>query len=75
VSRVARKGDGHFFATEAHALRPGQGQVLPLTRQFGERGSRVVLRWPEGGAGPEAELVSVPTRPADPVPLRRTGTP
>lgn len=75
VSRVARKGDGHFFATEAHALRPGQGQVLPLTRQFGERGSRVVLRWPETGAGPEAELVSVPTRAADPVPLRRTMTP
>lgn len=75
VSRVARKGDGHFFATEAHALRPGQGQVLPLTRQFGERGSRVVLRWPEAGAAPEAELVLVPTRAADPVPLRRTGTP
>jgi hypothetical protein len=71
VSRVARKADGHFFATEAHTVRPGEGQVLPLTRQFGERGSRVVVRWPEGAAAPEAELVSVPTRPADPVPLRR----
>jgi hypothetical protein len=71
VSRVARKADGHFFATEAHTLRPGEGQVLPLTRQFGERGSRVLVRWPEGAAGPEAELVSVATRAADPVPLRR----
>lgn len=74
VSRVARKADGHFFATEAHAVRAGEGQVLPLTRQFGERGSRVVVRWPEGAA-PEAELVSVATRPADPVPLRRTAAP
>jgi hypothetical protein len=70
VSRVARKADGHFFATEAHCLRPGEQQVLPLTRQFGERGSRVVLKWAEGGA-PEAELVSVATRAPDPVPLRR----
>lgn len=74
VSRVARKADGHFFATEAHTLRAGEGQVLPLTRQFGERGSRVVVGWPEGAA-PEAELVSVATRPADPVPLRRTARP
>ena len=74
VSRVARKADGHFFATEAHVLRAGEGQVLPLTRQFGERGSRVLVRWLEGGAAPEAELVSVPARLADPVPLRRTGS-
>lgn len=73
VSRVARKSDGHFFATEAHALRAGQGQVLPLTRQFGDRGPRAVVQWPEGAEAPQAELISVPVRAADPVPLRRPG--
>lgn len=72
VSRVARKADGHFFATEAHFLRAGEEQVLPLTRQFGERGSRVHLRWAGGAAAPEAEVVSVAARAADPVPLRRS---
>jgi hypothetical protein len=73
VSRVARKSDGHFFATEAHALRAGQGQVLPLTRQFGERGPRVVVEWPAGEPAPAAELVAGPGRAPDPVPLRRPG--
>lgn len=72
VSRVARAGDGRFLATETHVVRRGEGQVLPLSRQLGERGSRVVLRWPEGGE-PEAERITVAARPADPVPLRRTG--
>lgn len=71
VSRVARKADGHFFATEAHVLRRGERQVLPLTRQFGDRGSRVEVRWTEGDPAPDAELITVATRPADPVPLRR----
>ena len=73
VSRVARKSDGHFFATEAHALRSGQGQVLPFTRQFGDRGPRAVVQWAEGDEAPRAELVSVPVRAPDPVPLRRPG--
>lgn len=73
VSRVARKSDGHFFATEAHALRGGQGQVLPLTRQFGERGPRVVVQWQDGEAAPVAELIGASVRTPDPVPLRRPG--
>ena len=63
VSRVARKPDGHFLVTDAHVLRPGQGQVLPLTRQFGERGPRVTLRWTSRDAAPEAELQQ-PAAPA-----------
>jgi hypothetical protein len=61
VSRIARKSDGHYASTETHLLRRGEGQVLPLTRQFGVRGPRVLLRWPDGEE-PEAELV--PTAPA-----------
>jgi hypothetical protein len=57
VSRVARKGDGHYASTEVHLLRRGEGQVLPLTRQFGERGPRVLLRWPESAADPELEVL------------------
>lgn len=66
VSRVARKADGHFSVTEAHVVRPGQGQVLPLTRQFGERGPRVVLRWSGRDAAPESEVVLSQARAADP---------
>lgn len=72
VSRVARKADGHFFATEAHVVRAGEGQVLPLTRQFGDRGSRVQVRWDFEGDGPDAELVLLPAARTDPVPLRRS---
>jgi hypothetical protein len=57
VSRVARKADGHYASTESHLLRRGEGQVLPLTRQFGERGPRVLLRWPDGAADPELEVL------------------
>lgn len=57
VSRVARKGDGHYASTETHLLRRGEGQVLPLTRQFGERGPRVLLRWPEAATDPELEVL------------------
>ena len=73
VSRVARKADGHFFVTEAQVLRSGQGQVLPLTRQFGERGPRVVVQWGAGAATPKLEMITVPVRTPDPVPLRRPG--
>ncbi len=59
LSRIARKADGHFLATEAHCLHPGQAQTLPLTRQFGERGARVVVRWSARDAAPEAELTGV----------------
>ncbi len=57
VSRVARKADGHYASTESHLLRRGEGQVLPLTRQFGERGPRVLLRWPDAAADPELEVL------------------
>ncbi len=57
VSRIARKADGHYASTEAHLLRGGEGQVLPLTRQFGERGPRVLLRWPDAAADPELEVL------------------
>ena len=59
LSRIARKADGHFLATEAHCLHPGQGQTLALTRQFGDRGARVVVRWSARDAAPEAEVTGV----------------
>lgn len=65
VSRVAKKADGHFFVTEAHVIRPGQGQVLPLTRQFGERGPRVTLRWAARDSAPEADLQQSAPRPGE----------
>jgi len=72
VSRVARKSDGHFFVTDAHVVRPGEGQVLPLTRQFGERGPRVTLRWAARGTSPEAELQQSPARQGEPGSLARS---
>lgn len=71
VSRVARKEDGHFFATEAHAIRDGR-QVLALTRQFGDRGPHVVVDWPPGSE-PTAEMVNGPSAASPPVPVRRPG--
>jgi hypothetical protein len=71
VSRVARKSDGHFFVTDSHVVRPGEGQVLPLTRQFGDRGPRVTLRWAGRSTSPEAELQQLPVRQGEPGGLAR----
>ena len=55
VSRIARREDGHFVATESLMLAASERKVLALTRQFGDRGARVELSW--SASGPVAEVV------------------
>ncbi|HEX7240687.1 MAG TPA: hypothetical protein VF263_10495, partial [Longimicrobiaceae bacterium] len=54
ASRVVRTGDGRFAATDVRMWEPGKSLVLPLSRQLGELGERVVVG---GSAAPTLEWV------------------
>lgn len=54
ASRVVRTGDGRFAATDVRMWEPGKPLVLPLSRQLGELGERVVVG---GSAVPTLEWV------------------
>jgi len=50
TTRAVRMSSGHYSPTDVKVWQPGQALVLPLTRQLGELGARVVL---QGSASPE----------------------
>jgi hypothetical protein len=54
ASRVVRTGEGRYAPTDVRVWEPGKPLVLPLSRQLGELGERVVVG---GSAAPTLEWV------------------
>jgi hypothetical protein len=59
ASRIARRPDGHFVATEVQTVSQGaaSGAQLVLTRQLGPRGPHAVVSWGRGESAPRVEVV------------------
>lgn len=59
ASRIARRPDGHFVATEVQTVSQGaaNGAQLVLTRQLGRWGPHAVVSWGRGESAPRVEVV------------------
>lgn len=70
LSRVVRHAAGQFLPTRVEQMDERHEKVLPLTRQFGERGPRLRVSWDQEAAEPRLEVVLAEERSAETAPLQ-----